>query len=90
MDHHPDTRVERAARAIEDDPGRVLRAMYEAIYAYRDTDDVEHLRRFAESARLTALARSSDDYVKASEAAPTSSMGPGRPLAEIFAGHVDR
>lgn len=89
MDRHPDPRVERAAEAVEYDAGRVLRAMYEAIYAYRDSSDVEHLRRFAESARLTAVARSSSDYVKASEAAPVSSTGPGRSLAEIFAGHVD-
>ena len=80
--------VDAAGSAAMEAPDRVLTAMYEAVFAYHESQDPAVLIEFAEAARLTAIVHSSPGYEKTLESAPRHSGRPGRPLADIVAGHL--
>ncbi len=77
-----------AVAAALEAPERVLTSMYEAVFAYHESHDPTVLIEFAEAARLTAIVHSSPGYEKTLESAPRHSGRPGRPLADIVAGHL--
>ena len=61
----------------------VLRAMYQAVYAYADTRDAEILVQFARNALGTIALRELYEYEKAVEMAPGAPRGPGRSAADV-------
>ena len=75
-----DEQIEHALAIAMQAPENVLRAMLGAVYAYRDSGDVQPLVDFADSMAVTV-------ELRALAAAPTGPTGRGRSIRDIFAAH---
>ena len=87
MDRTTDEQIETAVAVAMQAPQNVLRELFIAVYAYRDTKDTEPLIRLAEDAIVTVELHSSSAYQKALANAPTQPTRRGRSVKEIFAAY---